>query len=576
MVSREQQPQTAMQALSSHRRTKGTDMAEPQKRVERSKAREAAAPQKDFEPLAALPKLERKRLGLLLLSSLCLLVSFTLFHEVGRFYIKVVPSTMLFSSFVLCLFHSLGVLLGALFMIVPTTSRWLTLHESVFLRIAGWGLAALSAGCLYAVAVSKSAAGLCLFGTLGSAVCTMLIALLVCRLQDLPVRTIAYGLALSIGVCAFANYLLFPLATRELPAAAALAFHVAVAVCAAVFLSQLAKTGSDSAGASAIGPASPSRVAASDTPPAAAAKSSSSATTLNDQSGEEGRAGKSVSQGDNRSRLKRGLPLIVHLLAYGFTFGVLHVTVGIFGLLGPERDALELVGTLLAAGLVLATYVRNASTAREVWTNLRRLAFPLLSGFVIAPALMHSVAATVFAEAATCYYGCLFVLGCVFMMRETVVAPLCVVGGGMVFLSAGLAVGSLCGFLPFILNRTDDQFLLSASIMIAFVATTIGTFWIGDDHALRTWWGLRRNYTAKQYQDQLMRKRCEQVAREFNLSERELEVLLLLAQGRRAAQIKDDLFISINTVRVHTRNIYNKLDVHSVKQLTDIVESVVL
>uniref|UniRef100_A0A7C9JPJ5 Helix-turn-helix transcriptional regulator n=2 Tax=Bacteria TaxID=2 RepID=A0A7C9JPJ5_9BACT len=73
-----------------------------------------------------------------------------------------------------------------------------------------------------------------------------------------------------------------------------------------------------------------------------------------------------------------------------------------------------------------------------------------------------------------------------------------------------------------------------------------------------------------------MRKRCEQVAREFNLSERELEVLLLLAQGRRAAQIKDDLFISINTVRVHTRNIYNKLDVHSVKQLTDIVESVVL
>lgn len=297
---------------------------------------------------------------------------------------------------------------------------------------------------------------------------------------------------------------------------------------------------------------------------------------MDDQSGEEGQTGESVTQGGGWPHLKRGLPLVVHLLAYGFAFGLLHVTIGIFGLLGPERDVLELVGTLLAAVLVLATYVRNTPTAREVWTNMRRLTFPLLSGFVIAPALMHSVAASVFAEAATCYYGCLFVLGCIFMMRETVVAPLCVVGGGMAFLSAGLVVGSICGFLPFVLNRTDDQFLLSASIMIAFVATTIGTFWIGDDHALRTWWGLRRNYTAKQYQDQLMRKRCEQVAREFNLSERELEVLLLLAQGRRAAQIKDDLFISINTVRVHTRNIYNKLDVHSVKQLTDIVESVVL
>ena len=81
---------------------------------------------------------------------------------------------------------------------------------------------------------------------------------------------------------------------------------------------------------------------------------------------------------------------------------------------------------------------------------------------------------------------------------------------------------------------------------------------------------------SQQYQDDLAQRKCQAVAQAYNLSSREYDVLLLLAQGRRASQIKDDLFISINTVRVHTRNIYNKLDVHSVKQLTDLVESVVL
>lgn len=274
--------------------------------------------------------------------------------------------------------------------------------------------------------------------------------------------------------------------------------------------------------------------------------------------------------------LGRYRALIVHLVSYGFAFGLLHTTVGIFGLLGSARDFMEFFGTTIAAALVLATYLRPVPTAREVWTNLRRLAFPLLTGFVIIPALIHSFLATVFAEAATCYYGCLFVLGCLFMMQQTDIAPSRIAGAGVALLCLGLVVGTVCGFLPYLLQRTDDQLFLSTAIMVAFVATTIGTFWIGDDHALRTWWGLRRKLTPKQYQDDLARRKCQAVAQAYNLSSREYDVLLLLAQGRRASQIKDDLFISINTVRVHTRNIYNKLDVHSVKQLTDLVESVVL
>jgi LuxR family maltose regulon positive regulatory protein len=47
------------------------------------------------------------------------------------------------------------------------------------------------------------------------------------------------------------------------------------------------------------------------------------------------------------------------------------------------------------------------------------------------------------------------------------------------------------------------------------------------------------------------------------LTERELEVLELLAEGLSNAEIGQRLYISLPTVKSHTRNIYGKLDVHS-------------
>jgi LuxR family maltose regulon positive regulatory protein len=47
------------------------------------------------------------------------------------------------------------------------------------------------------------------------------------------------------------------------------------------------------------------------------------------------------------------------------------------------------------------------------------------------------------------------------------------------------------------------------------------------------------------------------------LSERELEVLQLIAEGLTNPEIASRLFLALNTVKAHTRNIYGKLDAHS-------------
>ncbi|MCX6169798.1 MAG: response regulator transcription factor [Ignavibacteriales bacterium] len=50
---------------------------------------------------------------------------------------------------------------------------------------------------------------------------------------------------------------------------------------------------------------------------------------------------------------------------------------------------------------------------------------------------------------------------------------------------------------------------------------------------------------------------------ETNLSSREIEVLTSLSDGNNYQEIADRLFISVDTVRHHIRNIYRKLHVHS-------------
>ena len=47
------------------------------------------------------------------------------------------------------------------------------------------------------------------------------------------------------------------------------------------------------------------------------------------------------------------------------------------------------------------------------------------------------------------------------------------------------------------------------------------------------------------------------------LSERELEVLRLLAAGSPPAEVAKKLYLSPFTLKAHTQNIYTKLDVHS-------------
>ncbi|MBQ6586998.1 MAG: helix-turn-helix transcriptional regulator [Coriobacteriales bacterium] len=69
---------------------------------------------------------------------------------------------------------------------------------------------------------------------------------------------------------------------------------------------------------------------------------------------------------------------------------------------------------------------------------------------------------------------------------------------------------------------------------------------------------------------------CDRLAERYELTRREREVLSYLSRGRTAAHITQELVLSENTVRTHTRHIYRKLDVNSQQELINLVEEELL
>ncbi len=66
-------------------------------------------------------------------------------------------------------------------------------------------------------------------------------------------------------------------------------------------------------------------------------------------------------------------------------------------------------------------------------------------------------------------------------------------------------------------------------------------------------------------------RRCQEIGEKSGLSDREIEVACYLAKGRTRAYIADSLCISQNTVKGHTRHVYEKLGIHSRQELQSMV-----
>jgi NarL family two-component system response regulator LiaR len=109
------------------------------------------------------------------------------------------------------------------------------------------------------------------------------------------------------------------------------------------------------------------------------------------------------------------------------------------------------------------------------------------------------------------------------------------------------------GVLVFALKWLELRFFVR-DISLEFY---VGILAIGFT-TLGIWVGLR--FTRKKAVVQPFERDAAQAMR-LELSKRELEVLELLALGHSNQEIADRLFVSLNTIKTHTSNLFSKLGV---------------
>ena len=113
---------------------------------------------------------------------------------------------------------------------------------------------------------------------------------------------------------------------------------------------------------------------------------------------------------------------------------------------------------------------------------------------------------------------------------------------------------------------SNDAFLYAvaiAGIVLLLICTLI---WMSE-RSVNADWGasgisIESSVHVPGPRDQLI-VRCEKLALEHGLTERETEILELIAQGKSRVEIEQALFLSQNTVKTHARHLYAKLGVHS-------------
>lgn len=134
-------------------------------------------------------------------------------------------------------------------------------------------------------------------------------------------------------------------------------------------------------------------------------------------------------------------------------------------------------------------------------------------------------------------------------------------GGESQVAVASLAVLALCLFAAFALLRNNDLVL-----MVQPIESEMGGICFSlDDEANRSG-SVLAEPRAK------FRTRCSAIAASRSLSPRETEVFMLLAKGKDAKAVAEELYVSFNTARTHIRNIYAKLGVHSRHELLKLVD----
>jgi DNA-binding CsgD family transcriptional regulator len=256
---------------------------------------------------------------------------------------------------------------------------------------------------------------------------------------------------------------------------------------------------------------------------------------------------------------------LVTALLHGLSFGIL---IGLFSAHGYLNNTVLLVSYALAAVLLLITAV-------AVMMDFNHLIYQIGFSLVALGSMLIALFYPAFQWGSLlqlmgfCYLHLLMWGLCSYLIKNfrlsaawVVALPTCSFMLGQI---TGIVTSSLVYRLPNAAHVFPRLFLVLTFVMLC------AALFLMSHRNYQTAWGLARPGSSTPNNDETSAI-VQLLATTNELSQRETQTLELLVRGKNRKAIGQELFISEETVKSHTRSIYRKLAVHSQQELIKMCE----
>jgi DNA-binding CsgD family transcriptional regulator len=267
-------------------------------------------------------------------------------------------------------------------------------------------------------------------------------------------------------------------------------------------------------------------------------------------------------QGSARLRITTGIIVLLYGVLFGF------VTFQLMRSLGHSEFSLVFSGAMLCAALILLAVIK---WRRYIpYSTIMKVLLPLVIGGFLSllwPDAMANLISYAFLLLLFSTYEIANQYTLIAIGSDSATEVVRTLAHGRLSPLLGMIGGwLLC--LVFFNDATlgTDTVVIAATGLIVVLATLAVIFPIRSNLVdEKQEWNLKR---------ESFKARCEGIAHHYGLSSREHEVLVLLAKGRNAQFIGQDLCISQYTAKTHIYHVYQKLGINSHQELISIVDGI--
>lgn len=181
---------------------------------------------------------------------------------------------------------------------------------------------------------------------------------------------------------------------------------------------------------------------------------------------------------------------------------------------------------------------------------------PILGEESLAPAAMTKAGYTCFEMLVWVMIGAL--------CHRNRLSPVSIFALGRALIAGSGLLGSAVAPVASPLIMENPTYTVVLSFGLAAVLMILSSFILTNETLSRLW-----ETPAKK--QPTFKKRCYEAFDLYELSDRQKEIAYLIASGRDANYISENLYISKGTLNSHRLRIYRKLDIHSRQELLDLV-----